>query len=208
MPFQLSQCLPGIFWFLASLSIYTFIFASKCAHESPSLTAHNSCILTHGWASESRISQLHLLMGKSGDKRTDKESLVLWHYPVVRDSSCEELKLSRDSAQLLKEPVRFFWHLDFALDRDNQNFFIPMSQKSWKNGTEPGTLEHGLLAGISSPNETFYVINLKEIFFFFWFEGLSLSGDLRFGVFFMLKHIICIQNFGLLQKKNSDFQED
>lgn len=108
MPFQLSQHLPGIFWFLASLSIYTFILASKCAHESLSLTAHNSCILTHGWASESRISQLHLLMGKSGDKRTDKESLVLWHYPVVRDSSCEELKLSRDSAQLLKEPVRFF----------------------------------------------------------------------------------------------------
>lgn len=45
--------------------------------------------------------------------------------------------------------------------------FIPTSQKSWRNRTEPGTLEHGLLAGISSPNETFYVINLKEIFFFF-----------------------------------------
>lgn len=56
-------------------AFYTSILASSWAHEPLSLIAHTSCMVTHDLASESRVNQLHLLMGKSGIKEVEESYL-------------------------------------------------------------------------------------------------------------------------------------
>lgn len=58
-------------------AFYTSILASSWAHEPLSLIAHASCMVTHDLASESRVNQLHLLMGKSGIKEVEESHLCL-----------------------------------------------------------------------------------------------------------------------------------
>lgn len=141
-----------------------FILASKWAHEPLSLIVYISCVLNHDWASESRKSQLHLLMGKSGDKRTDRVSCAP-ALPCSQSQHLQGFEIELSFSTVTDSTSEVFWHLDFAVDENNQNLFIPKSQKSWRKGTEPGTLEHGLSDGISGQNKTFYIRNLKELFF-------------------------------------------
>lgn len=171
-----------------TLNILYFYFSLKSFHEPLCLIAHTSPMLTHDLASESWVSQLHMLMGKSGDKKSGRESLVLKCYPIVWTSWCGELKLSWVLAQLPTAPVKFCvgLFLDFGLNWDSQHLSIPISQKSWRKETELGTLELELLDVISGPKEMFYAIILKSTFGGFCIS--SLYEDLRFLLFHTEAH--------------------
>lgn len=137
---------------------YTFILAFKCAQESLPLIAHTSFMLTYNLIFESRVSQLHLLMEKSGDESSGRESVVLKHYPIVKAIWSGELNLS------------FSTVINSARETDIWTLVSSGATKIWpflhlrnpgEKKAEPGTLEHEILDGTSGLKGTFYIIILK-----------------------------------------------
>lgn len=142
-----------------------FILASKCAHEPLSLIAHISwCWIMIRILNPGRASYI-CSWGRLEIKELI-ESLVPWHYTVVKDSSI--LVSIWNWVEFQHSYLQHQWgFLTSGLcspQGQPKYFFIPTSQKSWRKRTEAGSLEYGLLDGISGLNETFYVRNWKELF--------------------------------------------